>query len=258
MNFKTSIPLIILLIVFSSCKTQEEIQREQLVDNMSLQMIQGQKGQAEMTVKFQSMEEQITLLRGELEQKGYNQEQKRQNEFKGIEDRVLLLEESQKDVTEKMTAVQKQLEENKSFLEKVLKALKGKSSRPKTKKVKYQSPYWAAMESYKAGKYKVAKNQLLGLLNKKKVKGNKKARVLHNLGMIEYMNKKNDDALVYFSKLFTEFSKSGYNKNGLLHMGKTFKRLGRKDDAKQTLEELLKRFPKAKQSKEAKKLLKKM
>lgn len=258
MKFRTLLILTSLFFVTGACKTQEEIQREQLVDNLSLQMVQGQKSQGEMIVKYQALEEQVTLLRGELEQKGYNQEQKRQNELKGIEDRVLLLEESQKDVSQKMTAIQNQLEENKKFLDKVLKALDSKTKTKTSKKTAPKSPYWAAMESYKAGKYKEAKNQLLDLLNGNKVKGTRKARVLHNLGMIEYMDKKNDDALVYFSKLFTEFSGSGYNKNGLLFLGKTFQRMGRKEEAKQTLEELVRRFPKAKQVNEAKKILKKL
>lgn len=258
MKFNPLLILISLLFLIGACKTQEEIQREQLVDNLSLQMVQGQKSQGELIVKYQTLEEQVALLSGELEQKGYNQEQKRQSELKGLEDRVLLLEESQKDVSEKMTLIQKQLEENKNFLSKVLKALNSKSKTKKTKKPVPKSPYWAAMENYKAGKYKVARNQLLDLLNGKKVKGTKKARVLHNLGMIEFMDKKNEDALVYFSKLFTEFSGSGYNKNGLLFLGKTFQRMGRKEEAKQTLEELVRRFPKAKQVNEAKKILKKL
>jgi len=258
MNFKTLLVISSLFILIGACKTQEEIQREQLVDNLSLQMVQGQKSQADMTVKYQALEEQVTLLRGELEQKGYNQEQQRQSELKGLEDRVLLLEESQKDLSEKMTSIQGQLAENKNFLDKVLKALGSKGKSKTTKKAAPKSPYWAAMESYKVGKYKQAKNELLSLLNGNKVKGTRKARVLHNLGMIEYMDKKNEDALVYFSKLFTEFSSSGYNKNGLLFLGKTFDRMGRKEEAKQTLEELVRRFPKAKQVTEAKKILKKL
>ncbi|TNF03107.1 MAG: tetratricopeptide repeat protein [Deltaproteobacteria bacterium] len=256
MNLKSLLLISSLFFILGACKTQEEIQREQMVDNMSLQMIEGQKGQAEMTVKYQALEEQVAMLRGELEQKGYNQEQKRQSELKGLEDRVNLIEESQKDVSEKMAAVQKQLEENKEFLNKVLKAL-GSKSAPKAA-AKPKSPYWEAMDSYQAGKYKEAKDQLLALLNGNKVNGTQKARVLHNLGMIEYMDKKNDDALIYFSKLFTEFSSSGYNKNGLLFLGKTFNRMGRKEEAKQTLEELVKRFPKSKQVDEAKKLLQKL
>ncbi len=257
MNFKSLLLITSLFFIIGACKTQEEIQREQLVDNLSLQMVQGQKSQADMTVKYQTLEEQVTLLRGELEQKGYNQEQKRQSELKGIEDRVALLEETQKDMSQKMTAIQTQLEENKKFLDKVLNAL-GSKSTAKKKAEAPKSPYWEAMESYKVGKYKEAKEQLLALLNGNKVKGTRKARVLHNLGMIEYMDKKNDDALIYFSKLFTEFSSSGYNKNGLLFLGKTFNRMGRKDEAKQTLEELVKRFPDSKQVTEAKKLLQKL
>lgn len=246
--------IFLLLLTITACKTQEEIQREQLVDTISLQMVQGQKLQAEYTVKMQSLEEQIAHLRGELEQKGYNREQKRQSEQKSLEDRVSLIEESQKDVVTRMSSVQKHLEENQAFLQKVLKTLEKSSPKPK-KKV---SPYWAAMNNYKAGNYKTAKDQLLDLLNKNSVKGSGKARVLHNLGMIEYMDKKDKEATIYFSKLFAEFSSSGYNKNGLLFLARSFKRMGKKEEAKQTLEELVKRFPGAKQATQAKKLLDKI
>jgi len=96
------------------------------------------------------------------------------------------------------------------------------------------------------------------LLDKKKIKSNRKARVLHNLGMSSFLLKQNDQALIYFSKLITDYPKSHYNKNGLLFLGKSFKKLNQKEQAKQTFSELVSRFPKSKQTKEAKKILKKL
>lgn len=72
------------------------------------------------------------------------------------------------------------------------------------------------------------------------------------------MDKQYDKALVYFSRLFTEHEKTGYNKNGLLFLGRTFDKLGQKEQAKQTLGELIKRFPDAKQVKAAKEMLEKL
>jgi len=111
------------------------------------------------------------------------------------------------------------------------------------------------MGDYKRGRYKSAKSKLADLYNNKLVSGSRKARVIHNLGMIAYMEKDNGAALTYFSTLFTEMPKSGYNKNGLLFLGKTFKRLGQTEEMKQTLNELITRWPKARQVSEAKKLL---
>jgi len=111
------------------------------------------------------------------------------------------------------------------------------------------------MDEYGKGRYAQAKGILLKLLEDKSIKGARKARVIHNLGMIAYMDKEFDKGLVYFSRLFTEFEKSGYNKNGLLYLARSFEKLGQKEQAVQTLNELINRFPDAKQVKNAKEML---
>lgn len=243
----------------TSCKTQEEIQREQLVDQLSLQMVQGQKNSGENLIKLQEMEEQILKLKGELEEQNHLNNQKSGEKLKAMEDRMTLIEESNKSLQESLDQTQAKLAENKQFLDKILRTLEGASKGKKSKTSKKKlSPYDQAMSLYRGRKYTKAKPKLLDLLNDKKIKGNKKARVYHNLGMIEYIKKKDEDALVYFSKLFTEYPKASYNANGLLYMAKAFNRLKRNEEYKQTLEELIKRYPKSKQIKEAKNLLKKL
>ena len=74
--------------------------------------------------------------------------------------------------------------------------------------------------------------------------------------MIAFMDKQDEKALVYFSKLFTQYPKSPYIRNGLLFLGKTFKRSGQVEEAKETFNQLVSQFPKTRQAKEASKLLK--
>ncbi len=256
---RATLVLLPLLILTTGCKTQEEIQREQIVDNMSLQMVESQKIVANASTQLQGIEEKLSGLSGTIEENNRTHKLKQESDIKLFNERLLVLEETNKATLEKLDIATARLDQQDKFLKEVLKTLKGLSSKKsvkKKKKSKKKSAYDQAMYQYSKKRYTKAKRLLENLINKKRVKGNKKARVLHNLGMIAYIKKKNQDAAIYFGKLFTEHSKSSYNANGLLFLAKTFKRQKQNDQAKQTLEEMINRFPKSKQVKEAKKILK--
>ena len=74
----------------------------------------------------------------------------------------------------------------------------------------------------------------------------KKARVIHNLGIINYVKKDYKNAQIYFSKLFTEHSKNGLNSSGLYHLGDSFRLQKNTSAAKDTWELLIKTYPKSK------------
>lgn len=252
---KTTSFLLLSLLFFFSCKTREDIEREKLVNDMNLQMQDSQQLSADFTVRLQALEERLSNVTGKVEEGQHQTKETLNKRLESLEEKISLLETTQKTQSESIEKLEKLSKEQGDYIQDVLKGLKtisGKGSSPKSKKL---SPYWEAMESYKDGKYQVAKQQLLTLLEGKKVSGTQLARVIHNLGMIAYMDKENDKALAYFSRLFTEFPKTGYNKNGLLFLARTFKRLNKTEEAKQTLQELVKRFPKAKQVETAKKML---
>jgi TolA-binding protein len=251
------------LIAFGSCKTQEEIQREQMVDNLSIQMVENQKLTADSKVRLQNIEERLGMLTGQVEDTNHNTKEQLTKEVQLLRDKVILLEEKDKSNTEtlnmtqkRLTGLEDQLRQQDKYLKKVLATLTGAGVAKKA--VKKRSAYDSAMYDYKKGRYKSAKPKLEALEANKKIKGNKRARVLHNLGMVSYINKDDNSASAYFGKLFTEFPKSSYNANGLLYLSKSFKRMGQKDQAKQILEELIKRFPKSKRVKEAKSELEKL
>ncbi|OIQ19910.1 MAG: hypothetical protein BM556_05330 [Bacteriovorax sp. MedPE-SWde] len=255
---KRTLPLIALLLIITSCKTQEQIKREQLVDSISVQMVQNQRLSADSTVKLQEIEEKVNKFQGVLEESAYSKNEnavKLEERIKALEDLTQSLNTQLQDSTNKVTAVEKRLSAQDKFIKEILKNLK--APKKKRKKAKKLGPYATAMNNYGKGRYKTARPQLQALLEKK-LTSSKKARVLHNLGMVSFILKNDQDALTYFSKLFTEYPKSTYNANGLIHLAKTFKRLGQVEQAKQTLDTMLKQFPKHKRSKTAKKLLKKM
>lgn len=253
---KWTLTLLFISITLIGCKTQEEIAQGQMVENLNLQVSESQKLTAESTVRMQQLEERMNNITGQVEESGHQRQTSTQNQIKELKDKLVLIEERNKTLNTDVANIKKSLEEQRVYLDKVLKSLT-KISKTKAPKKKL-SPYDEAMRSYKKGRYKTAKGKLQALLNGKKVKGSKRARVLHNLGMSSYLLKEDDQALIFFSKLFTDYPKSSFNKNGLLFLGKSFKRLNKKEEAKQTLGELISRFPKAKQVTEAKKLLSKL
>lgn len=258
---KWSIALISIVFLFSGCKTQEEIAQGQMVENLNLQVSESQKLTAEATVRMQQLEERMNSITGQVEESGHKRQTTTQKQISELKDKLMVIEENNKTLNTDVANIKVSLAEQKVYLDKVLKSLSKMSkskAAPKKKSKKKMSDYDKAMSAYKKGSYKTAKALLQELLDKKKVKGSRRARVLHNLGMSSFILKQDDQVLIFFSKLFTDYPKSGYNKNGLLFLGKSFQRLKKKDEAKQTLNELITRFPKAKQSGEAKSILKKL
>jgi TolA-binding protein len=259
---KTLIVMLVLLV--GGCKTQEQIQREQMVDNLAVQIVEGQKMSADYTVKINEVQERLNELQGKVEERGYLKSQELENQNKELNEKISIIEEQLKLLKEKqdtqakdINAIKDLQEKQNQYLQKVLKTL-GSKKKAVRKRKGTTAQYNEAMNLYRKGKYAASKNILIKLSENKKVSGKTRAHVLHNLGMIAYMDKDFETAKTLFSKLFTEFPKSSFNKNGLLFLGKSFQKSKQKEQAKQVLEELIKLYPKAKQVKEAKLILKKI
>ena len=251
---KTLPLLVVSLLLLNSCKTREDIEREKLVDTLNVQVQESQRINTAANEKLQELQEKLSTLTGQLEETEHRQKQTLDERIKNLEEKITLIDEKFQANEKTLAKLQEDFKAQNDYIKNVLKTLNKMAKKPKKKKK--LSPYDQAMSYYKRGKYGKAKPELLTLLDSKKLSSDKKKRIIHNLGMIEYVNKKYDQSLVYFSRLFTEYPKSGYNKNGLLHLGKAFQKLGKKEEAKQTLNELISRFPKAKQVAKAKEILK--
>ena len=241
------------LILLGACQTQETIQREQMLDNLSLQLVQSQKLVADTTVKIQALEERMGMLTGQVEETGHKSNVAAEESMTSFSQRISLLEQSQTQNAKDLNEIKSTLASQKVYLDKVvgmLSKLGAAESAPKKK----SSLFDEAMTNYRKGRYEAAKAQLLELEKDSSIKGTRKAHVLHNLGMTHYLSKDYNTASSYFSRLFTEHSDSSYNKNGLLFLAKSFR--ARKENAKAiaTLDELLSRYPDAKQVAEAKKI----
>lgn len=249
--------LISILPSLTGCKTQAQIRREQQMENLTRQVSQSQKLSADTTIRLQNMEERINHLHGALEESGYAGEIKRQESLAQIEGRIDNLEQSQNDILKKFEETQKQLDAQRSYLDQVLETLKDLSSGGDLKKKSTDELYSEAVRLYRAGEYGKSRTYFLEVLDRG-VEGQTLAHSYHNMGMVEYIAGRDDDALVYFSRLFTEFPDSGYNRNGLLFMAKAFERKGQKAEARQALQQLINRFPDANRIGDAKKMLERL
>jgi len=249
-------PAILSITLFASCKTREDIVREQMVDNISMQVQDGQKLNADFTIRLQNIEDRLTNLSGSVEETQHTSQVTLNERIQSIEEKMTILETAQTTQSTSLEEIQKELSSQKEYIQEVLGTLKNLSQK-KTKVKKKTTPYNEAMGLYRQGKYAQSKAILLTLVDKK-FSESAKARIIHNLGMIAYMDKQNDKALAYFSRLFTEFPKTGYNKNGLMFLAKTLQRMKKNEEAKQALNELIAKFPKAKQVSQAKKMLKEL
>ena len=217
------LPIFVLLsVLFTGCKTQEEIQREKLVDTMSGQVKQGLTNNAKLIVRLQELENLIQNISGNLEETNHNSNTSNVS----LREKVFALEKVNIDILEqqsqqqiKLVKLEEAMEKQNTYIKKVLSSL-NKISAPTPKKL---SPYDSAMKSYKKGHYKTAKKGLVKLVSSKYLSKKQKARVLHNLGMIEHIHKNNKKSLEYFGKLYANFPNSPYNPNALLFLQDIFK-----------------------------------
>lgn len=241
-NFK----FILILFFIISCATEREIKRNKFVDSLPSSIKDKQKLLFETSQRIQEIEEKVQGISGNIDEIRY----KNQSDYnKKIEN----LETKYNEINEQVLNLTKLMKEQKVFLKEVLQAL---SKKQKYSKKRKRNLYSKAFRSYKKGKYKLAKKQLMKLYESNSLTKSQQQRVINALGTTSMLLKQNKESLGYFSELYSKFPKSGYNRNALLNMGKIFSKTKRKQEAKETFKQLIKVFPKSKQAKEARKLIK--
>ena len=251
-----------LLIALSACKTQEDIRREKVVENLNEQVAQTQKSTANSNSRFVALEEEMAKLTGKIEESTHNRQQETKS-FGTIQERLAGLEETNKKQTEYMRALNEKVQEQSKYIEQVIASLSSLNEQKEQTKKKESKEEGnssdivsikGAITKYKARDLEESKSMFLSLLDNKKIKKKDKETATYYLGMIEYKGKHFEDAKVYFSKLFSENPDSQYAASTLLNLAKSFLQLKSKDEAVQSINELITRFPKSKESVEAAKL----
>lgn len=242
------INLILLLFFVISCKTQEDINRDQTVDTMAAQMAQHQKLSAQYTSKTIELEERLTKAIGAIDEREYKN-------FQTTNQELTLAKKTMEDLKKDLDLVKLQILEQKEYLEKILASL-SKIGEVPTKKKSQKSNYEEAINLYNKGNAKEAKPLLADLLEDRKLSSSQKAKVIYFLGMIAYQEKKYSDAVTLYSRLYTQFPDSTHNPSALLYLGRSFLKLKKDEEGKQVLQELVDKYPNSSNSQKAKDLLK--
>ncbi len=240
--------LILIFLFLVSCKTQEDIQREEVVDSMAAQMSQHQKITAQTSLKALELEEKLTKMVGAIDEREYQH-------FTATNQELSLSKKNIDDLKKDLDLVKLQILEQKEYLEKILSSLSKMGEVPSKKKPK-KSNYDEAIGLYKKGLAKEAKPLLADLVNDKSLDSSKMAKVTYFLGMIAYQEKQYSDAVTLFSRLYTQFPGSSHNPSALLYLGRSFLKLKKDDEGKQVLQELIEKYPNTSHSQKANEILK--
>ena len=246
------------LLLFSSCKTQEEIEREKLIDALNIGLKQVQELTAEQSMRLDEIEKRLMETTGRFEEVGHQTKAQTSTEFTALKNEISILKEKNKtyeieiaEANKKLSQVKDNLKTQSAYSKQVLTTLKDISGKNK-------SLYEQAMENYGRNNFTMARDQFLILLEEKSTTSKQKERILHNRGVCEASMKKYEDALVAYSKLIQTYPKSIYIPSAMLNMAKTFISMNDNESATQTLEELVKRHPTHKRAILGKELLKKI
>lgn len=256
---------LIFLITLTSCKTQEDIRRDKSVENSNEQVSQIQKSSANNSSRFNTLEDQLAKLTGQLEESVHNKQQD-VKDIAFLKERLNNLEETNKKQTEYLKILNEKIQEQSAYIEQVIKSLSSISEQkqaPISKKKgvsddegdkKEVATIKSGLIYFKEKNYDMAKTTFQEVLNNKKIKNKEKEAATYYLGQIEFKNKNFEEAKVFFSKLFSENPDSTYAAPALLGLAKCFTQLKSREEANQTLDELIARYPKSKEALEAAKI----
>ena len=258
----------LILVIFAGCKTQEDIRREQTVQNMNTEIQETKKTAASGNTRFQSIEEQLQRMTNQVEESNHNRSQT-MKENQALQERINVLEESNKKSVEYIQALTEKVNNQSGYIEEVISSLakltdKPASSSSKKKSVKPDSvndvevpaTFDNGLKAFKANEYAQSKEIFTDVAANKKASKKNREGATHYLGMIELKAKNYDAAKVHFSKVFSDNPNSVFAPMALLNLGKTFKATKSKEEANMTFDELISRFPKSKEATEAAKLKK--
>lgn len=244
---------ICLCVLLTSCfKTAEEIKREQMVDQMSVQLEQSSKLVAELTQQVNYLQSKLDSKFGDLEEKQHiekSAETQKAETFmqttSQIAAQVVALQNEVEQNKKTIASLETQLNSQKKYISKVNTALGGIAGSSSGDKLKdahtlfEKNQLGDAMKAYE------------DVLAENKINAAQKNHVYYNMGLIHYRNKKYDDALVLFSKIYTKYPTSSWAPRSLLFIARSFEKQGKKAEAKATYQELLKKYAKSAQAKSA-------
>jgi TolA-binding protein len=258
--------LLSLLVVSTSCfKTAEEIKREQ---QMETQVNQSSQMVAELTLQLKDLQTKLANATGQIEEVGHHAKTQTEQTTMTFTQTIAQLSEQVKALTEenkqnklKISALEKEVESQKDYIQKVnstLSKMAGGSSSSKSSKVSAASSNSLAdaHKLFEKSKQKEALELYLQLIDSGKLSAANANHAYYNTGLLYFWKKDYDNALIYFSKIYTKYPKSSWAPRSLIQIARSFKAQGKTAEANATYEEFLKNYPKDNLAKEAKEEMK--
>ena len=249
--------LALVMLMSSACiKTADQVNRERRYDE---QIRDSQGLVADMTAQVKELRGQIDRLNGRLEEIEHRQGQVNPENLKKMDESLNLIKSQQESEASQLLQIQNELKEQRTFIEKVTASISemktapapAKSSKKKSAKDELES----GLENIKDNKYSEARADLEPLIDHKDLTPGEQNKVIHGLGKIEYYTGNSEKALVYFSKVFAKFPKSSMAPSSLLFIGRSLKKMGKKDEAKEAFSKVVEDYPKSKEAADARKEL---
>lgn len=253
--------LFIISLTLSSCfKTADQIRREKTVDTMEAELKQSAKIIADLTTQVQDLKNNQLQASGKIEEINYEQKTKSEEQQKRIEnilnqvnEQVQVLIENDKKNQAKIQSLENDIGSLRKYINNVSGTLTKIAGPTKTSSKNKLS---TAHRAFEQNKQKRAAKLYKDVLNEGRINANQKNHIHYNLGLLSYWNKKYDEALTYFSKIYTQYPKSSWAPKALIYLARTFKKQKKMDEAIATYSEIMKKYPKSREAKKAKKEIK--
>ncbi|MAX66414.1 MAG: tetratricopeptide repeat protein [Bacteriovoracaceae bacterium] len=254
---KVLIMFIPLFLLTSCFKTAEEIKREQRIDQ---QMEQSSKIIADLNEQISILKMAISSTSGQLEEIDHKSKQTNNAKILTLSETVMQLKEQVKALTadneqqkKLIQDLSEKIDQQSKFIKKVTGTLSKIGSEKKTSN---KTLIKQAHTAFEANKQKKAKELYLETLQENKINNAQKNHVYYNLGLLNYWSRDYNDALVYFSKIYTKYPRSSFAPKALLYIARSFDKLKKTDEAKATYQEVIEKYPKSSQATKAKKEIK--
>ena len=254
-----------LICLLTSCATQEEIERRELLKRLNSEMIGQQKIVKGLLLATQRIEKSLGTVSGKIEENEYEETITLESKVNEISQQISEVKELQSLSSKKIAKNQEdigkiasEVNQQKKYIKKVLNVISNIDKAEKVTRAEESISFKNAIYLYQNKKYQKAMSQFSELLEnqkKYKIKNKDIPRIYHNLGIIFFIRKDFERSQVYLSKLFTEFPDSGLNSSGLYHLGLSFKELKNKSMMTQTFKLLKEKFPNSRYTKKSKKFL---
>jgi TolA-binding protein len=246
--------LLTLSLLFTSCfKTAEEIRRDKKVDEM---IGQSASLTAELQMKMNELQNKLASTSGQIEEIDYKATTNNQETTKtlsqtiaSLSEQVKILNKENSDNKAEIQKIQSELDAQKKYVSKLtgtLNKIAGPSKSSSGSKIQ------DAHKAFEKNDQKEATKLYEQVLAEGKINNRQKNHVRYNLGLMSYWNKKYDDALSYFSSIYTKWPKSSWAPRALLQIARTFKKQNKKAEANATYDEIIQKFASSSEAKKAK------